>query len=168
MAAIKSQKLTAALQEQMNFERYSADIYAGLALQLETINLTGMAHYLAKRGAEEREHAHKFSSFLADRNTTPILTALPSPMQDIGGAPMDAGARAFSAALSHEQLITSRINALFALAFEEDDPATQELLLWFVKEQVEEEKTLEEILTKFALAAGNGAAILLIDHELGA
>jgi len=167
MTAIKSSQLVTALQEQMNFERFSADVYEGLAVQLDALNLTGMSAYLSKRGAEEREHARKFTGFLADRNITPVLTALPDPMRDIGPSPMESGARAFAAALAHEQAVTARIDALFSLAFEEDDPATQQFLLWFVQEQVEEEKPREEILTKFKLAAGNGAAVLWIDHELG-
>jgi ferritin len=168
MSQIKSTKLVNALQEQLNFERFSADIYDGLAGQLDTLNLTGMSAYLAKRAGEERGHAHKFASFLADRGHTPALSALPDPMIPAGADPMGAGARAFSAALAHEVKVTERINALYTLAFDEDDPATEDFLRWFVTEQVEEEKTLEEILTKFKLAAGNGAAVLLIDHELGA
>lgn len=167
MGNIQSPKLISALAEQLNYERFSADVYYALATAFDFLNLTGFKAYMHKREAEEREHARKFSDYLADRNATPVLSALPDPKREIPADPMKAGIAGFAAALEHEKTVTARINALAEMAFDENDPATGEFLLWFIHEQVEEEKSLEEILTKFRLAEGNGAAILMLDKELG-
>lgn len=168
MAVIESKTLIGALQEQMNFERYSADVYYALAATLDDINLTGMAAYMYKRAEEERGHARKFTDYLADRFVRPVLSALPDPNKvQLPDDPMAAGQIAFQAALEHERIVTARIRALYDMGYEENDPETQQFMLWFLGEQVEEERSLDEILTKFKLAAGDGAAILKIDHKLG-
>ena len=159
--------LIEALQKQYNFERYSADIYLALGVQLDYLNLTGFASWMYKQAGEERSHADKFQEYLIDRNVAPIVGAIPAPGVMIGTAIMSAPKVAFSAALSHERLVTERINDLFGVAREAEEYPTEEFLHWFVKEQVEEEKTLEEIMVKFELADGNGAAILMLNEELG-
>ena len=167
MGEIKSPRLVQALREQFNYERLSADIYYGLAVQLDTLNLTGSAAYMQKRAGEERDHALKFSNYLADRNTLPALIALPDPMRAVPTDVFKAPRTAFELALAHERTVTARINMLSDLALEENDPTTGEFLLWFIHEQVEEERSLEEVLTRLTLAEGNGAALLLLEHELG-
>lgn len=157
--------LAAAMVSQFNYERYSADVYYALANQLDFLNLTGFKSYMLKRASEERSHAQKFADYLADRNVVPVVDALPKPATEIGIDVFIAGKNAFQAALDHEKTVTSRINALCILA--ENDPASIELLLWFAKEQVEEERTLEEVMTKFALIGSNGTGIYILDKELG-
>jgi len=151
---------------QFNFERFSADVYYALASALDTINLTGFAKFMSERASEEREHAKKFASFLADRNVRPVLDIVPAPLVPGWAGAMDAGGACFLAALEHEYQVTERINALYALAEESDDPQTCEFMRYFVMEQVEEVKTLDEWMTRFSLADGNGAAILDLDREL--
>jgi ferritin len=160
--------LAQALNSQLTYERYSADVYNNLACRLDTANLTGFSAYMHKREAEERTHARKFSDYLADRNVMPVIDGLPKPSSSPEiGSPMVMGKDAFQMALNHEYTVTERIKNLNELALEVDDPATHEFLLWFIHEQVEEERSLEEILTKFALAEGNGAAILALNESLG-
>ena len=38
---------------------------------------------------------------------------------------------------------------------------------WFVEEQVEEEKAATEVVERLKLAGEDGAALLLVDKELG-
>lgn len=160
--------LATALISQLNFERYSAEVYYALAAHLDFLNLTGMCAYMHKREGEERDHAHKFSDFLADRNVRPALTALEKPpVVQLSDSVMQVGRECFGMALEHERNVTARIWALYYLAEQYEDAAAQEFLHWFIKEQVEEERTLEEIMTRFTLAEGNGAAILMLDDKLG-
>ncbi len=158
-------EVQSALVSQFNFERYSADVYYALAGALDTINLTGFASFMKKRSDEERTHAEKFRSFMADRNVLPKIEALPAIATQTTSL-MDAGEAAFNAALIHEFKVTERINSLCDIADSAGDQATCEFLLWFIHEQVEEVKSLEEWLTRFELARGNGAAILDLDREL--
>lgn len=167
MSVIQSQTLISKLQEQLAFERFSADVYYALGACLDDLNLVGMAKYLYRRRDEERSHAQKFTDYLSDRFIRPMIGPLPDPARPLPDNAMTAGRAAFSAALDHERIVTARIRALYDAAYEENDPETIAFILPFLTEQVEEEKSLDEILTRFALAEGNGAAILMIDHELG-
>ena len=157
-----------AMIAQFTFERFSADVYYALSTALDTINLVGFGSYMSKQAAEEREHAHKFASFLADRDVRPVVEAMPAPVVPTWASALDAGGACFLAALEHEYKVTEQIHALYDLAEEMDDKPTCEFLLWFIHEQVEEVKTLDEWMTRFTLASGNGAAILDLDQELRA
>lgn len=161
-------KLVKQLNAQLTYERFSADVYYSLAAQLDFLNLTGFAHYMKKRADEERVHADKFVEYLADRDVLPVIDKLDKPSVDLEDSDsMTAGERAFDAALAHEKTVTTRIWELYKMATELGDFATVVFLHWFITEQVEEEHTLDVILTKFELARDDGSAILLLNEELG-
>ena len=71
------------------------------------------------------------------------------------------------AVLEHEQRVTVQINSLYELCFTEKAFAEMTELQWFLTEQVEEERTAREIVTKFRLVKNDPAAILDMDRELG-
>ncbi len=54
----------------------------------------------------------------------------------------------FEASLDHEKYMTTNINALADLCIEEKDHATNNLMQWYVSEQVEEEAQVEDIVKK--------------------
>lgn len=161
------ERLAIALNNQLTFERFSAEVYYALATQLEKLNLDGMAHWMHKQADEERSHAKKFSDYLSDRDVLAVIDALDKPSTSTGSGILDAGEALFRQAYGHEKLVTERINALYSIAEAVDDPPTCVFLHWFIAEQVEEVHTLEVILTKFEIARNNGAAILILDKELG-
>ena len=74
----------------------------------------------------------------------------------------------FEAALQQERTVTSQIDSLFELAIEQKAFAALVELEWFVKEQVEEEKSLRDIVHKFNLVKDDPASLLDLDRELGA
>lgn len=55
----------------------------------------------------------------------------------------------------------------YEFATHKKDHATYNLLQWFVKEQVEEESTVSEIISKLKLVKEDGYGLLMIDNELG-
>ena len=55
----------------------------------------------------------------------------------------------FERALAQEQEVSRQIDALYELAFREKVFAAMAQLQWFITEQVEEEKTVREIVAKF-------------------
>ena len=64
--------------------------------------------------------------------------------------------------------MTADIEGLFAAARSEGDPLGEQFMQWFLTEQVEEEKTVGQIVESLRLAADSGPALLLLDRELGA
>jgi ferritin len=69
--------------------------------------------------------------------------------------------------LKQEQGVTARIHALYALAGEEKDYATEVMLQWFVNEQVEEEKQAKRILDQVRAIGVSSSAIFFVDRHLG-
>ena len=160
-------KLVQALNNQYNFERLSSALYYALSLKVDEKNLVGMASWMRKQAVEEQSHADKISSYLIDRNQSVFVGELPASNPVVSGELMAIGKEVFEAALEHEHKVTARMQALHEISSEVKDEATCIFLQWFISEQVEEEKTLDEILTKFDLGMGNGAVIMLLDNELG-
>ncbi len=74
----------------------------------------------------------------------------------------------FERALVQEQGVSTQIDALYELAFKEKMFAAMAELQWFITEQVEEEKTVREIVAKLKMVGHDPASVLDLDRELGA
>jgi ferritin len=74
----------------------------------------------------------------------------------------------FRLALAHEKLITASIHELLTLCREEREYATQCLLFDYVKEQVEEELQVEEIVDIMTLCGTRIDELLSLDQKLAA
>jgi ferritin len=72
----------------------------------------------------------------------------------------------FEKTLAHEQYITGRIHALYAMAVAENDYASLGILQWFVDEQVEEEKTAGDILEMLKMVGDKGHGLIMLDRQL--
>jgi ferritin len=151
-----------AIAEQIKHEFYSAYLYLSMAGSFEVANLSGFAHWMRKQSEEEREHAMKFFDFLLNRGEHVQLQAIDQPPYAFR-SPLDT----FEQALEHEKEISSYIHRLYDLSVQEKDYPVQVLLNWFVAEQVEEEKSATEIVERLRMAGENGAALILLDKEMG-
>ncbi len=158
---IKSE-VSDALNEQIKHEFYSSYLYLSMAGSFEVAELPGFARWMRKQSEEEREHAMKFFDFLLDRGEHVQLQAIDQPPYAFR-SPLDT----FEQALEHEKEITSRIHQLYELSLQKNDYPAQVFLHWFVTEQVEEEKTATEVVERLRMAGEDGAALLLLDKELG-
>ena len=158
---IKSE-VSDALNEQIKHEFYSSYLYLSMGGSFEVAELTGFALWMRKQSEEEREHAMKFFDFLLDRGEHVQLQAIDQPPYAFR-SPLDT----FEQALEHEKEITSRIHQLYELSLQKNDYPAQVFLHWFVTEQVEEEKTATEVVERLRMAGEDGAALLLLDKELG-
>ena len=69
-------------------------------------------------------------------------------------------------ALQHERKVTASIHDLYEASVEENDRAAQVLLQWFIEEQVEEEKMVEEIVDHLRIVGGDGTGLIVIDARL--
>ncbi|MBN1488951.1 MAG: ferritin [Phycisphaerae bacterium] len=156
-----SKKIEEALNQQLNAELYSSYLYLSMAAQFEADNLSGMAHWMAAQAKEEWEHGMKFYSFLHDRGGRVVLKQIDTPPVE-WSRPLAA----FEEAYKHEQLVTSKINALMDLAIKESDYATKEFLGWFVSEQVEEEANVSKIVERLKLLGDSKNGLFMMDHEL--
>lgn len=111
---------------------------------------------------EEIEHGLKFYDHLLRRGGTVELHQIDKPKVEATNA-----LEIFKKVLAHERYITKCINELYELAKQEQDNPLQNLLQWFIDEQVEEEENAEEILEKLRLIGDHGPNLFLLDQELG-
>lgn len=154
-------KVHDALNEQIRNEFYAAYLYLGMVAYFDERHLDGFAHWMRMQNAEEIAHAMKLFEHLTDIGGRVVLQAIDEPPSDFK-SPLDVMQRA----LDHERHVTAKIHELYALAVEERDYATQVLLQWFVTEQVEEEKSVGDIVGRLELVGDSPEALLLIDQEL--
>ena len=156
-----SKKLLNALNQQINDEYYSSYIYQAMVAYFEDMNLDGCAHWMKMQAEEEHLHALKIFNYVAERGGRVELFAVPKP--PVG---WDSPRAAFEAALEHEKLMTDKISKLADLAIEERDHATNNLMQWYVSEQVEEESNVDDILKKLDMMGDSGTGLFLMDREL--
>ena len=156
-----SPKLTEALNKQINEEYYSSYLYLAMAAYLEDQNLDGCAHWMRMQALEEWEHGMKIFDYMLERGARVELMAVKAPQKE-WASPVAT----FEASLEHEQYMTKNINALADLAISERDHATNNLMQWYVTEQVEEESSVEDILKKLELMGNTGTGLFMMDREL--
>jgi ferritin len=151
-----------ALNEQIRHEFYSAYLYLAMAAYFDGVNLPGFAHWMRKQSEEEQQHALKFFDYVSNRGGRPRLQAIEAPPAEFG-SPLGA----MQQTLAHEQRVTAMIHRLYQQAIEERDFPTQTFLHWFIDEQVEEEKTVGDIVALLQMVGEHGAALLILVHRLG-
>ena len=157
-----SKKMTDALNDQINAETYSGYLYMAMSSCCNVMGLKGAAHWFFVQMQEELTHALRFYKYVNDQGQHCILEAIEKPQ-----AKFKSLKEMFEKTLAHEKIVTARINKLVDLARKESDHATDVMLGWFVKEQVEEEATASELLQTLTLAGNDTSGLLMIDKDLG-
>lgn len=152
-----------AINDQIRNELSSSYTYLAMSAYLEQQQFLGCAKWMRMQSAEETEHAMRLYDFLHARGGKVMLQALDQPR-----AEFQSVLEVFQAALVQEQTVTGQIESLYELAFEQKVFAAAVELEWFIKEQVEEEKTMRDIVHKFTLVQDDPASMLDLDRELGA
>ncbi|HOV15846.1 MAG TPA: ferritin [Spirochaetota bacterium] len=157
-----SNKMADVISKQINKEFYSGYLYLSMAAYFESNNLSGFAHWMKIQAKEEQEHGLKFYEYVLERGGNIELFSIEKPKSD-WKSPLDV----FKFTYEHEQMVTEMIYNLMDFARAEKDLATEELLYWFIKEQVEEESNASKILERLEMMKDSTGGLLIIDKELG-
>lgn len=157
-----SDELAAAFNDQLTKELAASVSYLQMSAYFEAQNLTGMAGWMHAQSEEERDHALRFMHFILDRGTEVTIGDIDAPSNTF-----DSAEAVFAAALEQERSVTASIHDLLRQARADGDLASEPFLASFVEEQIEEEASVETILERVRLAAGESSAMLLLDNELG-
>jgi len=156
-------KMTDALNQQINEEYYSSYIYLAMAAYLDDQDLEGMAHWMRMQAQEEHLHGMKLFDYMIERGARIELKAVAAPPKE-----WDSPLAAFEGALEHERYMTGNINTLADIAISEKDHATNNVLQWYVTEQVEEESNVDSIVKKLKMMGDGGHGLFMMDRELAA
>lgn len=152
-----------AVNRQIKAEFEAGFLYLAFSIDMHTMGLPGMAHWMREQYREECGHALRLISHMEQRDAPAKIPAISCPCYE-GNKPRDL----FHLALAHEQKITSGIHDLLDLCMREKDYATQVLLYDYVREQVEEEHQVEEIVRQLSLCGNSTEELLGMDTRLGA
>ncbi|MFD0678812.1 MULTISPECIES: ferritin [unclassified Paenibacillus] len=152
--------LSKALNDQLNFEFYSAQVYLAMAAYCSAESLDGFANFYIVQAEEERFHAMKIYKFLNDRGRRAFIMGMENPNNEYKSM-LDV----FQHAFEHEQLVTQRFYDLSDLAMNEREHATINFLKWFIDEQVEEEAMFDSIINKLKRIDTDSNAFFMLDAE---
>jgi ferritin len=155
-------KVTKAINKQINAELYSSYLYLAMAAYFEARNWSGFSHWMRLQAQEENAHAMKFFDYVLERGGEVVL-------EDIEAADVKwkTPLEVFEAVYEHELKVTSLINDLLKVARQDNDTATESMLKWFIDEQVEEEAHAKQIVDKLKLIKDSSNGLFMLDHQLG-
>ena len=157
-----SKAMQHAINEQINAELTSAYLYLSMSAYCSAANWTGSGRWMRLQSQEELSHAIKLFDYVIDRGGHATLRSLSQPPTEFKSLHT-----IFQQVLGHEQEVTKKIHQLYELAVKENDYATQVMLQWFITEQVEEEKTVSEILAQLKMIGEQSTALFMLDRHLG-
>jgi len=138
-----NQIITNKLNDQINLEFYSSNVYLQMSAWCSIHGYEGAAAFLLRHADEELEHMQKLFNYVSETSGMPLLGKIDAPKH-----------------------VTSKINELVEVTFENKDYSTFNFLQWYVAEQHEEEKLFSGIIDRFNLVGEDGKALFFIDREL--
>ncbi|MFV1959330.1 MAG: non-heme ferritin [Planctomycetota bacterium] len=150
------------LNDQINLEFYSSNLYLQMSAWCEWKGYEGCARFLHGHAAEEMDHMHRLFRYVLETGALATLGTIEAPETSF-----DSLRQVFEKTYEHEILVTQKINELAHAAFTTQDYSTFNFLQWYVAEQHEEETLFKGILDKFDLVGSDGKGLFLIDREIG-
>lgn len=156
-----TQEMTQKLNEQLNVEFYSANMYLQMSAWCSDNGFEGAAEFLKEHSQEEMQHMQRLFDYLSDTGSLPLLGFI-----DVPPVEFESLADVFQQTYEHEQLITHKFNELAHAAMTAHDYSTFNFLQWYVTKQHEEEKLFKSVLDKLALVGNSGKSLFFIDKDL--
>ena len=149
------------INHQINKEFFSAYLYLDMSNYYNAKGLTGFANWMNVQAQEERDHATLFITYLLNNDESVSLEAIDAPSgnyTDFKGP--------LTVSLEHEQYVTSLIHTIYGEAVKGNDFRTVQFLDWFVKEQGEEEKNIDDLIKRYDLFGSDSKGLYMLDAEL--
>lgn len=147
-----------ALNKQVGNELSASIQYIEIASFFASEGLNVLAARFFKQSEEEREHALRIVKYIIDAGGEVEIPSIPAPKSNFSSA-----VEAVQLALDWENEVTTQINKLMALAIKENDFITQNMLNWFLNEQLEEVSSMEGLLK---LVQKSGANLVYVENLL--
>ena len=156
-----NEKMEKDFNDQINAELYSEYLYLSMKAYFETLNLKGFVNWMDVQVQEEHAHAMGMFDYVNSRGGKVTLKAIDAPKTE-WNSPLEV----FEDVLKHEELVTSLINKVADVAEEVKDRAALNFLNWYIKEQVEEEDNVGNVLATLKLIGNDSNGLLALDKEL--
>src|ERR1044072_3460125 len=131
----------AQLNEQIAHEYAAHQQYVACAVYYDSETLPQLARFFYAQALEERDHAMMMVQYLIDADEKVVVPGVTAPQAEFKDV-----VEPVSLALQQERRVTEQINALAATARTEGDYTSEQVMQWFIKEQVEEVATMSDLL----------------------
>lgn len=149
------------LNEQINKEMYSANLYLSMSSWCYAQGFDGAGDFLFAHADEESAHAKKLITYLNETSSKVELNAIQKPLQEFSSL-LDV----FEKTYAHEVEITASINELVDFTLSCKDYPTFNFLQWYVSEQHEEEALFRGIADKLKMVSDTGNGLYLVDQYI--
>ena len=153
------------LNNHIQAEAFSSQIYLAMAMWCEDCGYMGGAVRFRKYAEEELVHMKKLYQYILDRDCLPITPAIPQPQNTYRDI-LDV----IETSYKHEIEISESYNKTAALALKEQDFTIFELAQWFIHEQIEEEAKFNNLIDQYNILMKtgiSGIALMEFDEILG-
>jgi bacterioferritin B len=130
------------LNEQIAYEFAASQQYIANAVYYDAETLPRLATFFYGQAIEERNHAMMMVKYLLDADADVTIPGIEPPETSFADvvAPV-------ALALDQEKRVSDQIAALVGIAREEGDFQSEQFMQWFLKEQVEEVSSMNDLLT---------------------
>ncbi|MDP8100618.1 non-heme ferritin [Phocoenobacter atlanticus] len=156
-----SNKIITMLNEQLNLELYSSNLYLQMSAWCTNKGYEGAAIFLREHATEEMGHMRKLFTYLNETGAYTTIAEIEAPKSEFSSLK-----EVLELTFEHEKLITKKINELVEITLAEKDFASFNFLQWYVSEQHEEETLFGGILDKLNLLGQDSKGLYYIDKEL--
>lgn len=156
------EEIEIALNAQCKMEAEASQKYLAMAAWLDRNGYEKSANYLYAQAEEEREHFLKIFKYISEVGGSAITPTIGEVDQEYACLK-----DVFEAALQSEIAVTNAINKIVAKCRAVNDYATEEFMMWYVKEQREEEKNARRALDLFEMIdAESATGRFVLDKEI--
>jgi ferritin len=140
----------ARLNEQIGHEFAASQQYLAIAVYYDDETLPRLAAFFYAQALEERNHALMMVQYLLDAGAPAPIPGVAAPHNVFGDV-----VEPVALALEQERRVTDQINALAAIARQEGDYSSEQFMQWFIKEQIEEVASMNDLLKVVGRARDN-------------
>ncbi|GAA4806914.1 ferritin [Nocardioides caeni] len=134
-------RFTDQLNTQIGNEFAAHNQYLACAVYYDALTMPRLAGFFYGQALEERQHAMMMVQYLLDTDADVEIPGVEAPT-----ATFDDITAPIALALAQEKKVTEQIYGLLRIAREENDYASEQFMQWFIKEQVEEVATMNDLL----------------------
>ncbi|GAB4019751.1 ferritin [Spirosoma sp. KCTC 42546] len=155
------EEIEIALNAQVKMEAEASQKYLAMAAWLEQNGYEKSANYFYKQSDEERGHCLKIFRYITEVGGIAITPTVGEVQQEYA-----TFRSVFELALQSEIAVTYAINRIVSKCRQAEDYATEEFMMWFVKEQREEERNARRALELIELIEETGTGKFVLDKEI--
>lgn len=149
-----------AINQQINREMWSANLYLSMSLHFASEGLNGFASWFRKQYTEEIEHAEDMMQYVIKRGGKVELKAV-----DAVPTTFESTLAIVEETYKHECFVSECIEELVRIASSEKDMPSQDFFWKYIREQVEEEEIAADLINKVKMAEDK--YLYQLDKELG-